>query len=86
MGGYFSNNNNAIASATSLSAGNKEKYPLVADESVMKPKAHGSSEKPVMKNLRWGCDYATADRISNFNRHYAEFSGYWTSTKFLEEV
>jgi hypothetical protein len=28
---------------------------------------------PVQKNLRWGCDRDTADRISNFNRHYAEY-------------
>ncbi len=38
----------------------------------MSPKAHGTSEKPVMKDLKWGCDYDTADRICNFNRHYAE--------------
>ena len=52
----------------------------------MKPKAHGTSEKPVMKNLRWGSDWDTADRICNFNRHYAEFAGYWTTTSFLKEV
>jgi hypothetical protein len=52
----------------------------------MSPKAHGTSEKPVMKNLKWGCDYETADRICNFNRHYAEFAGYWSTTKYLEEV
>jgi peptide methionine sulfoxide reductase MsrB len=23
---------------------------------------------------------------SNFNRHYAEYAGYWTSTEFLQEV
>ena len=33
------------------------KYPIIADEEVMKPKAHGTSEKPVMKNLKWGCDF-----------------------------
>lgn len=26
------------------------------------------------------------DRICNFNRHYAEYAGYWKSTKFLSEV
>jgi peptide methionine sulfoxide reductase MsrB len=50
----------------------------------MAPKAHGSSEKPVMKNLRWNVDYQTADRVCNFNRHYAEYSGYWTTTDFLK--
>jgi len=49
-------------------------------------KAHGTSEKPVQKELLWGCDYETADRICNFNRHYAEYAGYWTSTNFLKEV
>ena len=33
------------------------KFPITADEEVMKPKAHGTSEKPVMKNLRWGADF-----------------------------
>jgi hypothetical protein len=39
------------------------KYPIIADESVMSKKAHGTSEKPVQRNLRWNCDYDTADRI-----------------------
>uniref|UniRef100_A0A7R9VBF9 MsrB domain-containing protein n=1 Tax=Pseudictyota dubia TaxID=2749911 RepID=A0A7R9VBF9_9STRA len=63
-----------------------QKLPVMAGEDVMSQKAHGTSEKPVMKDLRWGCDYDTADRICNFNRHYAEFAGYWTTTKFLQEV
>ena len=62
------------------------KLPVLADEEVMSPKAHGTSEKPVQKNLRWSCDYETADRICNFNRHYAEFAGYSQGTKFLEEL
>lgn len=62
------------------------KYPIYAEESVMSKKAHGTSDKPVMKNLRWKCDYDTADRICNFNRHYAEFAGYWTNTEFLQYV
>jgi hypothetical protein len=61
-------------------------YPITIDESVMNPKAHGTCENPVMKKLRWGCDYNTADRICCYNRHYAEHSGYWETTKFLEEV
>jgi len=70
----------------SSAAPNKQKLPVLCDESVMSPKAHGTSEKPVMKNLKWDCDYDTADRICNFNRHYAEYAGYWSTTKFLEEV
>merc|ERR1719247_1146210 len=48
------------------------KYPIMAPESIMSEKAHGTSDKPVQKNLRWGCDEETADRICNFNRHWAE--------------
>lgn len=46
----------------------------------------GTSDTPVQENLRWGCDRKTADNICNFNRHYAEFRGYWQSTKFLEDA
>lgn len=31
-------------------------------------------------------DRSTADRICNFNRHYAEYAGYWKSTDYLKEV
>lgn len=62
------------------------KLPVIAEESVMSQKAHGTSEKPVQKNLRWNCDYDTADRICNFNRHYAEYAGYWTTTDFLKWI
>lgn len=68
------------------SAATNSKYPVYAEESVMSKKAHGTSENPVMKELRWNCDYDTADRICNFNRHYAEFAGYWTQTDFLKYV
>jgi len=63
-----------------------EKLPLVGGEEIMSQKAHGTSEKPVMKELKWGCDYATADRICNFNRHYAEHAGYWQTTDYLKQV
>jgi hypothetical protein len=55
--------------------GSKKKYAepcVMGDETLMSPKAHGTSATPVQKDLRWGCDYDTADRICNFNRHYAE--------------
>jgi hypothetical protein len=68
------------------SSSSDSKYPIYADESLMKQKSHGTCDAPVMKNLRWGCDYETADRICCFNRHYAEYSGYWQTTKFLEQV
>jgi hypothetical protein len=59
---------------------------VMGDESIMSQKKHGTSDVPAQKDLRWNCDYETADRICNFNRHYAEHAGYWTSTKFVEEA
>ena len=35
---------------------------------LQSPKAHGTSNVPVQKNLRWGCERDVADRICNFNR------------------
>ena len=61
-------------------------YPIYIENDVMKSKAHGTCEQPVMRDLRWNCDYDTADRICCFNRHYAEHSGYWEKTNFLQEV
>lgn len=59
---------------------------VMGDESIMSQKAHGTSATPVQKDLRWNCDYETADRICNFNRHYAEYAGYWTTTTFVEDA
>ena len=53
-----------------------QKYPVVCEESVMSPKAHGTCPNPVQDNLAYGCDFQTADKICCFNRHYAEHSGY----------
>ena len=52
----------------------------------MAAKAHGTSAVPPQQDLRWGADRETADRISNFNRHYAEHSGYWEETAFAKEL
>ena len=65
---------------------NTGEYPIYAEEAVMSKKAHGTSEKPVQKGLRWKCDFDTADRICNFNRHYAEHGGYWETTDFLKTL
>jgi peptide methionine sulfoxide reductase MsrB len=59
---------------------------VMGDESIMSKKAHGTSATPVQKDLRWNCDYDTADRICNFNRHYAEYAGYWTTTTFVSDA
>merc|ERR1712216_609460 len=58
----------------------------MGDESTMAPKAHGTSAAPVQKDLRWNVDRANADKICSFNRHYAEYAGYWKNTNFLKEV
>jgi len=56
------------------------------DDSLMKAGRHGSCAGPVAENLRWGCDRSTADNICCFNRHFAEYAGYWESTSFLKEA
>lgn len=39
---------------------------VMGEESIMSPKSHGTSEVPVQQNLRWNCDYETADRSGPF--------------------
>jgi len=58
---------------------------VIGDESIMSPKNHGTSATPVQQNLRWKSDGKVADNVCNFNRHYAESRGYWTSTDFAKE-
>ena len=59
---------------------------VMGNESIMSPKKHGTSNTVVQSDLRWGCDRKVADRICNFNRHYAEYSGYWEKTSFIDEA
>ena len=40
----------------------------------------------MQQSLKWNCDNSLADRICNFNRHWAENAGYWTSTSYLKDV
>ena len=58
----------------------------MGDESIMSKKAHGSTEKPAMTNLRYGVDYQTTDRVCSFNRHYAEHSGYAFEKNWVDEI
>jgi hypothetical protein len=59
---------------------------VIGEEDLMSQKAHGTSAVPVQKELRWSCRTELADKICNFNRHYAENAGYWEqSTTFLKE-
>ena len=76
---------NAASSSSSALAAMATKYPIKCAESVMAPKAHGTCPAPVQKDLRWGCDWDTADRICCFNRHYAEHSGYWVGIDAFKE-
>lgn len=80
--------NAADATATSETAGFKIGGKLVAgdDKIIMSPKAHGTSEVPVQENLRYGVSNKLSDKICNFNRHFAESGGYFTSTSFEETM
>lgn len=40
----------------------------------------------MQEKLLWDVDRAKADNICNFNRHYAEHSGYFQSTSFLQSA
>mmetsp|Transcript_16215 Transcript_16215/g.44932 ORF Transcript_16215/g.44932 Transcript_16215/m.44932 type:complete len:220 (-) Transcript_16215:674-1333(-) len=56
------------------------------DESIMVQKAHGTSEQPVQSDLLYGVSNKLADRICNYNRHFAEMGGYFRSTAFEDIV
>eukprot|EP00640_Fibrocapsa_japonica_P007488 CAMPEP_0113943632 /NCGR_PEP_ID=MMETSP1339-20121228/26938_1 /TAXON_ID=94617 /ORGANISM="Fibrocapsa japonica" /LENGTH=192 /DNA_ID=CAMNT_0000948567 /DNA_START=90 /DNA_END=668 /DNA_ORIENTATION=- /assembly_acc=CAM_ASM_000762 len=58
---------------------------ISGSEELMSQKQHGTCVGPAQDDLRWGCSRDTADKISCFNRHYAEFAGYWETTDFLKE-
>ena len=47
MGQTLANVNKSMAS----------QYPIVCGEDVMSQKAHGTTEKPVQQELRYGCDF-----------------------------
>mmetsp|Transcript_30628 Transcript_30628/g.46702 ORF Transcript_30628/g.46702 Transcript_30628/m.46702 type:complete len:213 (+) Transcript_30628:111-749(+) len=68
----------------------KGAYPLYGPNRIMARKQHGTSSTPVQSNLLYGCDFKTADRICNYNRHFAEHAGYFRSgkrqTEFLKAV
>ena len=52
----------------------------------MNKKSYGTGGAPVQEKLRWGCDVKTADRICNFNRAWAEYAGYFTTTRYFTEI
>ena len=59
---------------------------VLGDESIMAQKEHGTSSIPVQKNLRYNVDNNLADRITNYNRRFAEMGGYFQSTEFEKVV
>lgn len=59
---------------------------VMGDESIMSKKAHGTSSNPVQQQLKWGVDPKLADKICNFNRHYAERSGYFLTTSYVADA
>mmetsp|Transcript_61096 Transcript_61096/g.172690 ORF Transcript_61096/g.172690 Transcript_61096/m.172690 type:complete len:175 (+) Transcript_61096:119-643(+) len=75
-----------VASAQRGGGGGEGGFPIEGPEELMCKKAHGTCPNPVQTDLKWGCSRETADKICAFNRHYAEHSGYWETTKFLTEV
>jgi peptide methionine sulfoxide reductase MsrB len=52
------------------------------DEDIMYQKAHGTSNAPVQSDLLYGVSNKLADKICNYNRHFAEMGGYFQSTEF----
>jgi hypothetical protein len=75
----------AAASAVSVSVSVGGKMQL-GEESIMSPKAHGTSAAPVQKDLLYGVSNTLADRICNFNRRFAEQAGYFESTNWEKAV
>ena len=72
--------------AWSLAGGCNNGAAVCGDESIMSSKDHGTCVAEVQNPLKWNCDRDTADNICCFNRKYAEYSGYWKTTTFLDEV
>ena len=64
-----------------------EKGPLVyGDDSIMSQKEHGTTASPVQPDLRYGVSNKLADKISSYNRVFAEMGGYFEGTTFEKEV
>lgn len=83
----------AAAAATALASSTERaraatggKYPVLAEDSIMAQKAHGTSPRPVQENLRWNVDRKKADQICSFNRDFAEYGGYWQTTNFIDDL
>lgn len=76
----------SVFSPTKASAVNIGGKLIYGDESIMSQKEHGTSAKPVQTDLLYGVSEKLADKICNFNRHFAEMGGYFRSTSFEDIV
>lgn len=77
---------NNPSSTSAYGFGTNEKGPLVyGDESIMSQKGHGTTEKGVQQDLRYGVSNKLADKICSFNRHFAEFGGYFEGNSSFEK-
>lgn len=76
------------SSASAFGYKANEKGPLVyGDDSIMKPKEHGTTSLPVQTDLRYGVSRKLADKICSFNRSFAENGGYFQgNTSFEKDV
>ena len=74
----------SIAAADdNIRPGGKVQYGL---EELMTQKGHGTTSSPVQENLRFGVSRKLADRICCYNRHFAEYSGYFDKESNFKEV
>ncbi|GAX18552.1 hypothetical protein FisN_10Hh247 [Fistulifera solaris] len=72
-----------VGAAPANAVGSPIRY---GDESIMVQKEHGTSANPVQSDLLYGVDNQLADRICNYNRHFAEIGGYFQKTTFEDAV
>ena len=61
-------------------------YPLIGSEEIMSQKSHGTSDSSVQSKLKWNVDVKLADKIANYNRHWAESAGYYKDTTFIKDI
>ena len=61
-------------------------YPMFAPEELMDQRAHGTCVAEVQQNLKFGVDRDQADRISCFNRIFAEMWGSWRSSTMESDI
>ena len=59
---------------------------IFGDYDIMSPKARGTSEVSVQEDLRFGASRKLADKICNYNSHFAELGGYFRETSFEDDV